>query len=196
MKRREGGVNVSSRLGAAGRVFARVHLLTLCVRFCTFSAAAPCQYAGRAHENPTQLRFEYTIFQKLPLTKSDPADTLFVVIVLPSIFSRLVKTSLETITFRISRTMVYTQVQFFCITFFLHYCTCHIGCHFHVACQKVHIWSNPSCHLFLVTQGFWIYWKVSLLVWPIVVKPLGLLKVGLSADIRLQMFVGCLFLAK
>lgn len=73
MKRREGGVIVSSRLGAAGRVFARVRLLTLCVRFCTFSAAAPCQYAGRAHENPAQLRFEYTTFQKLPLTKSDPA---------------------------------------------------------------------------------------------------------------------------
>lgn len=50
-----------------------VRLLTLCVRFNTFSAAAPCQYAGRAHENPTQLRVEYTTFQKLPLTKSDPA---------------------------------------------------------------------------------------------------------------------------
>lgn len=74
MKRREGGVIVSSRLGAAGRVFARVCiLLTLCVRFCALLAAAPCQYAGRPHEKPTQLRFEYTTFQKLPLTKSDPA---------------------------------------------------------------------------------------------------------------------------
>lgn len=72
MKRREGGVIVSSRLGAAGRVFARVCiLLAMCVHFCTFSAAAPCQYAGRAHEKPTQQRFEYTTFQKLPLTKSD-----------------------------------------------------------------------------------------------------------------------------
>lgn len=74
MKRREGGVIVSSRLGAAGRVFARVCVCwLLCVRFCTSSAAAPCQYAGRAHENPAQQRFEYTTFQKLPLTKSDPA---------------------------------------------------------------------------------------------------------------------------
>lgn len=50
-----------------------VRLLALCVRSCTFLTAAPCQYAGRAHENPTLLRFEYTTFQKLPLTKSDPA---------------------------------------------------------------------------------------------------------------------------
>lgn len=50
VKRRQGGVTVSSRLGAAGRVFGRVcvRLSTLCIRFRTFSAPAPCQYAGRA----------------------------------------------------------------------------------------------------------------------------------------------------
>lgn len=52
MKRREGGVIVSSRLGAAGRVFARVCAFVdfVCSFFAHFSPAAPCQYAGRAHE--------------------------------------------------------------------------------------------------------------------------------------------------
>lgn len=77
MKRREGGVIVSSRLGAAGRVFARVcvRLLTRCVFFAHPFAAGgtmPVCWQG-TRKNATQLRFEYTTFQKLPLTKSDPA---------------------------------------------------------------------------------------------------------------------------
>lgn len=65
---------MSSRLGAAGRVFASVCMFWLLFVGCLhiFSTAAPCQYAGRAHENPAQQRFEYFTFQKLPLTKSDP----------------------------------------------------------------------------------------------------------------------------
>lgn len=105
----------SSCLGGLAQLVVCLHVCTFVEFVCSvlhILAAAPCQYAGRAHVNPTQLRFEYTIFQKLPLTKSDPSQSSIFCYHCVSFFSRLVKTSLETITSRISRTMVYTQVSF------------------------------------------------------------------------------------
>lgn len=74
MKRREGGVIVSSRLGAAGRVCVRAFVDSVCFFAHPFAAGGtmPVCWQG-TRKNATQLRFEYTTFQKLPLTKSDPA---------------------------------------------------------------------------------------------------------------------------
>lgn len=112
MKRRKGGIILSWRLGAAGRVFARVYVCWLCVfSFTHFSSGTmPVCWQGTRKSNPTEVWVHH--FSKVAANQVWPLSKLYFCYHCVSLFSRLVKTSLERITSRISRTTVYTQVGF------------------------------------------------------------------------------------
>lgn len=111
MKRRRGGIILSWRLGADGRVFARVYVCWLCVfSFTHFSSGTmPVCWQGTRKSNPTEVWVHH--FSKVAANQVWPLSKRYFCYRCVSSFSRLVKTSLETITSRISRTMVYTQVR-------------------------------------------------------------------------------------